>query len=110
MAAEWPQRMRANRRRSTGFANCSDDRDDDHQCPFSVNLGHNAASDLRCPRLNENPSVGFLIQSGASRVRLVGSYAILGGPTACRSAIALSRNAETGAGRGEEIRGESIRP
>lgn len=79
-------------------------------CPFSVNLGHNAASDLRCPRLNENPSVGFLIQSGASRVRLVGSYAILGGPTACRSAIALSRNAETGAGRGEEIRGESMRP
>ena len=83
-------------RRGTGRSNC----------PFSVNLGHNAASDLRCPRLNENPSVGFLIQSGASRVRLVGSYAILGGPTACRSAIALSRNAETGAGRGEEIRGE----
>lgn len=91
-------------RRTSRCGTCS------RQCPFSVNLGHNAASDLRCPRLNENPSVGFLIQSGASRVRLVGSYAILGGPTACRSAIALSRNAETGAGRGEEIRGESIRP
>ena len=25
-------------------------------CPFSLNLGHNTASDLRCPRLNENRS------------------------------------------------------
>ena len=28
-----------------------------HSCPFSLNLGHDTASDLRCPRLDENGSV-----------------------------------------------------
>ena len=28
-------------------------------CPFSLNLGHDADSDLRCPRWNENRSVGL---------------------------------------------------
>ena len=29
------------------------------RCPFSLNLGHDADSDLRCPRWNENRSVGL---------------------------------------------------